>query len=170
MDLLEVVIISSVIVLLTFIFIGQPLVVTGDSMKPNLLDGEQMVADKLSIKFKEINRGEVVIVTHPEKPQIFLVKRVVGVPGDKFEISEGEVLIDGKIIQEPYINPETKTANGNKIREREIINLTFEQYIVLGDNRENSADSRNWGIIEKNKIIGKAFVVYYPLNSIRLVR
>lgn len=169
-NLLEVLIISAAIILLTFIFIGQPLVITGDSMLPNLKDGEQIIADKLSIKFKDIKRGEVIIVTHPEKPQIFLVKRVVGVPKDTFKIINGKVLINEVLLEEPYIDSHSTTNGGNKIKEGEAINLNKDMYIVLGDNRENSIDSRNWGTVSKTKIIGRAFIVYYPLNSIRLVR
>lgn len=167
-DIIEFLIIGVTVIALIFIFVGQPVRVTGDSMLPNFEDGEQLIAEKVSIKYSTLQRGEVVILRHPKSNDTLLIKRVVGMPGETFKISSGKVLIDGKELEEPYLSDNTSTPGYGEITNGEELTIPENSYVVLGDNRENSSDSREWGPIIKGLIIGRGFLVYYPLDSARL--
>ncbi len=169
-NFLEAFAISAVLVVLVFWFIGQPLEITGESMLPTFKDGEHTVANKLIYKFKEPEAGEIVILSHPETKGIYVIKRIIAIPGDTLEISDGMVYLNEKPLKEPYLAENTYTNGRNAIEDNEIITLKENEYIVLGDNRENSFDSRNWGIISKDEIVGMSSIVYYPLTNLRIVQ
>lgn len=168
-DLLEFIFIGAAVFVLTFIFIAQPLEITGDSMQPNFHDKEQIIAEKLSIKIEDIKRGEVVIVNHPENEGVLLIKRVVGLPGEQISIHEGAVYINNNKLDESYLTDGVITYGKKALEENVEYEIPMEEYIVMGDNRENSTDSRYWGPVHKNDIVGRGFLVYYPLENIRLV-
>jgi signal peptidase I len=170
LDFLEILFISASIVILTFFFLAQPLIVTGDSMLPTFEDREQIIVEKISVKYEALKRGEVVVVKHPDNPKIFLIKRVVGLPGELFTISAGKVHINKAVLEEPYLSASIKTTSKPYIGENEDFVIPGGTYVLLGDNRENSADSRLWGPVSEDSIVGRTFMVYYPLKNIRLVQ
>lgn len=160
-------IICFAIVVLTFIFIGQPVEVNGASMEPNFSDGERILAEKVSTKINEIERGEVVILKHPKEPSKFVIKRTVGLPGETLVIRDGNIYINNKLLEEPYLNKGTVTIGMNAIKENAPEKIPAGNYLVFGDNRSDSFDSRSWGFVEEGSIIGKAVFVYYPLEKMR---
>jgi signal peptidase I len=172
LDFFEVLVISSLVFAIVYVFIGQLMEVSGNSMYPTYLDKERIIAEKVSLKYKEIKRGEVVIFQHPTiKERHLLIKRVIALPGETFRISNGFVYINGVKLNEPYLQkdkPTNEIANG-VILENVDYTLDSDSYILLGDNRTQSTDSRYFGGIHKENIIGRAFFVYYPLNRIRLL-
>jgi len=169
LDFIEILIIGATIFLLVYLFVGQLLEVTGDSMEPALSDKEQVIAEKLSTRFKPLERGEIIIFKHPEQHSRLLIKRVVGLPGEKIKIMDGQVFINDKVLTEPYLKPGT-TINGNKmIIEGSDYNINERSYILMGDNRDKSSDSRSLGAIREELIVGRAMLVYYPFNSVRLI-
>jgi signal peptidase I len=172
LDFLEIFMISSFVFALVYIFIGQLMEVSGNSMYPTYLDKEKIIAEKVSLKFKEIYRGEVIIFQHPDiKEKHLLIKRVIALPGEIFKISGGSVYIDGKKLDEPYLESNILTneiVNGI-IKEGVDYPLDDGSYILLGDNRSQSTDSRYFGSVSKEDIIGRALLVYFPINRIRLV-
>ena len=170
LDFIEILFISASIVTLTFFFLAQPLIVTGDSMSPTFEDKEQIIVEKLSIKYEGLQRGEIVVVKHPDNPKVFVIKRVVGLPGESFTISASKVFINGEELDEPYLVAGTTTTGNSYIGEGDIFELAKNSYILLGDNRDNSSDSRLWGPVAKDSIVGRSFLVYYPLKNIRLVQ
>jgi signal peptidase I len=169
-DLFELLIIGTVVFALTYIFAGQLLRVTGDSMLPNFHDGEQIIAEKVTVKFENLKRDDIVIFEHPTNPDRLVIKRVIGLPGETIELENGKVFIDGKMLNEPYLTTETKTLTGNYIKDNVAYKIPADSYIFLGDNRTNSTDSRDWGPINKSLVVGKAFLVYYPFNELGLVK
>lgn len=169
-DLFELIIIGGAIFAFTYIFAGQLLRVTGDSMLPNFHDGEQIVAEKVTVKFENLKRDDVVIFQHPSNPDRLVIKRVIGLPGETIKLQNGDVLIDGQILKEPYLAAESKTLVGNYIKDNTTYTVPADSYIFMGDNRLNSSDSRDWGPINKSLIVGKAFLVYYPFNEFGLVK
>lgn len=169
-NFLEVLIISSAILLLTFWFIGQPVQVSGDSMEPNLRDKQQLIAEKLSYKLREPERGEIVIVKHPKNPSHLVVKRLIGLPGETFEIENGQVYINNKPLKEPYLNKNTNTNGKNSLPDSKKIKIPQDKYIVLGDNRSNSSDSRNWGPVNESEIFAKVVLVYAPISDFKIVQ
>ena len=170
LDFIEILFISASIVILTFFFLAQPLIVTGDSMLPTFKDKEQIIVEKLSIKYEDLQRGEIVVVKHPDNPKIFVIKRVVGLPGESFTISNGKVYINGNELDETYLTADATTSGNSYIGDADIFELAKDSYVLLGDNRSNSSDSRLWGPVAKDSIVGRTFMVYYPLKGIRLVQ
>ena len=169
-DLLEVFIISTVVFIIVYLYVGQLLEVTGESMDPTFVDKEQIIAEKISIKFKELERGEIVIFKHPEYNNKLIIKRIVGLPGEEVTITRGDVYINGQLLDESYLGNSVKTKPSSEISEGEKYIIPENEYVLLGDNRENSNDSRDWGTLSKDLITGRAFLVYYPLSDLRLVK
>lgn len=124
-------------------------------MIPNFFDGELLLTEKVTYRLYKPERGDVIVFKAPVGQDVDFIKRIIGLPGDHFEIKGGAIFINGEELEEPYINSET---SGN-------IELTLkkDQYFMLGDNREASSDSRRFGSIEKKAIVGKAWLVYWPL-------
>ncbi len=160
-ELLETVISAGIIAFIIITFIGQVTVVRGASMEPTLHDNERLIANKISYRFETPERGEIIIFKPPLEIKRNYIKRIIGVPGDKIEITEGEIYLNDKKLEEPYV----------KNRSYENMPPTIvpdNSFFVLGDNRPNSSDSRYWGFVPRKNVVGRAWVVFWPLNKIRL--
>ncbi len=169
LDFIEILFICTSVFLVVYLFVGQLLEVTGDSMYPNFHDKEQVLAEKLSTKFIELKRGEIIIFKHPLEQDRLLIKRVIGLPKETIRISNGFVYINDKVLDEPYLAPDTKTQQEQAFQEGLEYKIPDNSYIVLGDNRTKSTDSREWGFLSKDLIVGRAVLIYYPIDRIRLV-
>jgi signal peptidase I len=129
--------------------------VVGTSMEPNLHDGQYLIVDKISYRLGKPQRGDVVVFEPPNKPGEDYVKRVIALPGELVEIRNGQVLINNQPLDEPYIvRPGSYTYEGRRVGPNELF--------VLGDNRNSSSDSHNWGMLSQDKVVGKAWVSYWP--------
>jgi len=168
-DFFEIAIISATIFFLVYLFVGQLLEVTGDSMHPTLLDQEQVIAEKVSLKFNTIERGHIVIFKHPEQNDRLLIKRVIGLPFDNIKISNGLIYINGKLFSEPYLQPNTITHANKNMNEGIEYTVPEYSYVLMGDNRAKSSDSRTFGPVREELIVGKAAAVYYPFSSFRVI-
>jgi signal peptidase I len=135
--------------------------VEGISMEPNLHDGEFVVVNRLAYRWQEPQRGDIIVFHFPSDPRRRFIKRVIGLPGDTVTIREGQVLINGSLLEEPYLSEEPLYHGEWRIAPNEVF--------VLGDNRNNSSDSQNWGPLDINEIIGKAMLVYWPMDTIGLI-
>ncbi len=156
-----------VLTLLMFLVINlavQNFDVDGHSMEPNLHDQERLMVDKWTYMFHPPARGDVVVFVAPPQPTLDYVKRIVAIPGDTLTIRNTTVIVDGVTLNEAYINPANQ---GNPFAEKRIENMVIPpgDYFVLGDNRANSSDSRDWGLLPRNNIIGRAALVYWPLRQ-----
>lgn len=169
LDLVEYAIIGGAVFLLSYIFVGQLLRVTGDSMIPNFHDGEQIIAEKVSIKFEDLKRGDIVIFKHPSDDEKLIIKRVIGLPNESAKIIEGKVYINDNLLDEPYLANDTNTLPGKVFKDNAEVLIPENSYMLLGDNRSNSTDSREWGFVKKDGIVAKGFVVYYPLSKVRII-
>lgn len=147
-------------------FVGQSFVVEGSSMLPNLRDGERLLVEKITYRFRDPSYGEVVVFHHPNEPSKRLIKRVIGVPGDTVTVAQGRVHINGIPLDEDYIN-------GPMVRWQQIGPLVVPEghYFLLGDNRNASLDSRDpsLGFVPKSRIVGRAIVRYWPLPRVAAV-
>lgn len=152
-----------------YFFVGQLLEVTGDSMYPTFHDKEQIIAEKVSIKVKELERGEILIFEHPNEKGRLLIKRLIGLPGETIKIKNGKVYINGKELNEPYLS-DTTTEGQSFIKDGLEYKIRENTYVMMGDNRLKSTDSREWGFVDKELIVGRGVVVYYPFNRIRLIK
>jgi len=145
-------------------FIAQPFIVSGTSMAPTLNVGEYLVIDKLTYRSEEPVRGDVIIFQYPLDPAIYFVKRIIGLPGESVEVREGRVIVSGAtttMLAEPYVT-------GPPGKDAKPVTLGAGEYYVLGDNRDESADSRTWGPLQKRYIVGRALMQWFPLSEARL--
>lgn len=169
-DFFEIVFIASGVFIFVYFFVAQLLKITGDSMLPTFKDGEQIIAEKISIKFSPLKRGDIVIFKHPQNENRLLIKRVIGLPNEEIRISQGAVYINGNLLSETYVQPNNKTTEERDIKENTNYKIPQDGYVVLGDNREFSSDSREFGAVKESLIVGRAFAVYYPLSNFRLIK
>ncbi|MBE3558912.1 MAG: signal peptidase I [Ktedonobacteraceae bacterium] len=136
--------------------------VDGMSMEPNLHNQELVLVDKWTYHFHTPARGDVVVFVAPPNPTQDYIKRIIGVPGDIITIQDTTVMVNGKALQEPYIDPRRQGNPYGAIVNRVVPPGT---YFVLGDNRAGSSDSRDWGCVPAANIIGRAALVYWPLGQ-----
>jgi len=150
------------------IFIAQPFIVQGASMDPTFETGQYLIVDQLTYRFEDIERGDVIVFKYPKDPSKFFIKRVIGVPGDTLTIDRDVVTIkneaypDGFTLEEPYVQamrPDTVLTE----------TLGEHEYFVMGDNRNASSDSRIWGVLRDDLIVGRAFVRLLPVTEIGIL-
>src|SRR3989338_5155081 len=158
MDFLETIVVALSIFVIVYLFLVQPHEVKGSSMEPSFHNNEYILTDKISYRFHEPDRGDVIIFKAPRNPEVDYIKRIIGLPGERIMIEEGEVLVNGENLNEPYIIEQTVLFPGSMLEEGVEIPIPRGQYFVMGDNRSHSSDSREFGPIDRNLIIGRAFM------------
>ena len=155
---------------LVVVFVVQPVKVEGTSMLPRLHDGERIFVNKL-IYYDEyrwapkVERGDIVVFWFPDDPAKSYIKRVVGLPGDTVELREGSVLINGSMLNEGYLDPKSNLST----RSLAPAYVKPNYYFVMGDNRDNSSDSRTWGLVPKKYVYGKALLRYWPPSAASVI-
>ncbi|MCX6719612.1 MAG: signal peptidase I [Candidatus Staskawiczbacteria bacterium] len=163
-ELIKIALIALVIVAPIRYFLFQPFIVSGDSMIPNFKSGDYLIVDEISYRMSAPQRGEVIVFNFPKNTSERFIKRVIGLPGETVNVTNGQVQIikDGKTttLTEKYLPADLKTYGDIKIT------LKTDEYFVLGDNREYSYDSRAWGVVPKSDIIGKAFLRIFPVAAL----
>jgi len=136
--------------------------IEGTSMEPNLHDGQYLIINKLVYYLHPPERGDVVVFHYPRNPRRDFIKRIVGLPGEKVEVKGERLFINSEELEEPYALHTGGYAWGPQ-------RLGKDEYFVLGDNRISSSDSRNWGPLPRDAIIGKAWISYWPPQHLGLV-
>lgn len=168
-EFLKTAIIIGILAFIIRFFLVQPFIVEGASMEPSFQDNEYLLIEKVSNYFSGVKRGEVVVFRYPENPDINYIKRVIGLPGDKIEIENGKIRIwpedskDSIILREDYLAPNTFTSGDIEVT------LGEDEYFVMGDNRGNSSDSRDWGALSEKNIIGHSWLVIFPTSKFGIV-
>lgn len=159
-EIVKVVLISLAIIMPIRLFIVQPFYVDGPSMEPNFYDREYLIIDEVSYRFNEPVRGEVVVFKNPKNPSVYFIKRIIGLPGEKVEIKDGNIFINDEQIEESsYI--EYKDS-----KDHPAVEVGPSEYYLMGDNRVNSFDSRSLGPIDDKYLIGKVWLRGWPINRI----
>ena len=148
-------------------FVGQRTRVSGHSMEATLHDGDNLIVDKLSYRFRDPKRFEIIVFPYSHKENTYYIKRIIGLPGETVQVKDGYVYIDGEKLDENY---------GLEVMEdagiaAEPIELGEDEYFVLGDNRNHSSDSRDpsVGILHRDELIGRAWIRIWPLDSIGVI-
>lgn len=165
-ELIKVTVISLVIILPVRYYLIQPFYVKGASMEPNFFNHEYLIIDQLSFRFRQPERGEVIVFRYPRNPQEYFIKRIIALPGEAIEIKNGKVYIfndnnlDGVLIDEPYLDEKYLSAYSGE----EKIFLNDNQYYVLGDNRSSSMDSRSFGPLNEKFITGRVLFRGLPFS------
>ena len=150
-------------------FVGQRTEVNGSSMENTLDNGDNLIVDKISYRLGSPKRFDIVVFPYPQNPSTYFIKRVIGLPGETVQIdSSGKIYINGQVLEENF----GREVISNPGLAQEPIKLGEDQYFVLGDNRNNSMDSRDSrvGLISGKSMVGKAFLRIWPLNKFGLVR
>ena len=161
-DLGKIVIILAMVIYLVHLFILSVFVVSGESMEPNFHDREYLMVNKIGYSIAQPQRGNVVVFKFPGELNEKYIKRIIGLPGETVEIKNDEVYVNNQKIIESYIPREIKTA---PLASQTKWTLKDKEYFVLGDNRDNSNDSRVWGALPKENLIGKIIYSLYPPSS-----
>ena len=149
-------------------FVGQRTQVSGSSMETTLSDGDQLIVDKISYRFRDPKRYDIIVFPYQYEPSTYYIKRIIGLPGETIQIIDGYIYIDGEQLDEHYGN---ELMNDPGIA-AEPVTLGEDEYFVLGDNRNNSQDSRavNVGVIHRKDILGRAWIRIWPLDSMGVIR
>lgn len=167
-DTVKFVLIILLVVIPIRVFIAQPFIVNGASMDPTFEHGQYLIVDQVTYRFNEPERGDVVVFRYPNDTRQFFIKRVIGLPGETVKITDDSIIIyndnhpEGLTLKEPYIKNKTSHQNGNT----QTTELKNSEYFVLGDNRLQSSDSRSWGTLKGNLIIGRPLIRLLPPSSI----
>jgi signal peptidase I len=161
-ELVETVLLTLLIYVLVRHFLFENYMVVGHSMDTTLEDEQYLVVSKLAYRLHDPQRGDIIVFRDPKSSDRKLIKRVIGLPGEVLEIRQGQVFIDQQQLDEPYItNPGRYSVPPTPI--------PADHYYVLGDNRNNSSDSHNWGTLPSDRIVGKAWLSYWPPHTWGLV-
>lgn len=177
-DLIKTFIVVMIIAFVIRYFVIQPFVVDGDSMLPTFVNNEYLIAEKISYDFHQPRRGDVVIFRYPKNPSVIYIKRVIGLPGESVKIVDGKIEIADygsdqyNILEENYLSLGTKTET-NLVENDQLgsgfkIVLQENEFFVLGDNRDHSSDSREWGILPRTNIIGRVWLTITPLDKLQV--
>ena len=153
---------AMLISLLLITFVVQAFYIPSGSMRPTLQVGDRILVNKFIYRFTEPERKDIIVFKYPVEPNRKFIKRVIGVGGDKVQIIRGQVYLNNKPIEEDYILNQGYSNYGP-------VEVPENNYFVLGDNRNNSEDSRFWGFVPEDNIVGQAFMIFWPLNRIRLL-
>lgn len=185
LEIIKIFLLALIIIVPIRVFLFQPFFVQGASMEPNFENSQYLIVNEFGYKktnvgigenilftvdpFKELERQEVIVFRYPKNPSQFFIKRVIGLPGEKIEIKDNKVVIyndenpEGFVLNEKeYLAENVKTSGGATMT------LENDEYFVMGDNRNFSSDSRSWGPISNDDIIGKAFIRAWPLDKISI--
>jgi signal peptidase I len=152
-DILETLVLS-VVLFVSINIISARIRVDGASMEPTLFSGEYVVVSRLSYRLTSPQRGDIIVFHFPRNPMEEYIKRVIGLPGDEVEVKNGTVYVNGQALDENYLEVKTNYAGTWQVPEG--------QLFVLGDNRNNSSDSHDWGTVPMDYVVGKAVLIYWP--------
>ena len=163
-EILTFIVLAIIIVVPIRLFVAQPFVVEGESMHPTFESGDYLIVDELTYHFSQPKRGDVIIFRYPNDPNIFYIKRIVGLPGETVHIDHGQTTVtkaDGTTItlDDSFVVAEDATYTEDS-------SLGTDQYFVMGDNRPRSSDSRIWGPLPKKNIVGRAYLRLLPTTKV----
>jgi signal peptidase I len=169
---LEVVVTAVVLALIIRTFVVQAFKIPTGSMRPTLIEGDRILVNKFIYRFTQPKRGDIIVFKYPEDKKKDFIKRLIATEGEIVNIIDGDILVNGKLVEVPqkikqiyyYNKPDTiYGSDGSDIRVPE------GSFFVLGDNSASSRDSRYWGFVPKKYLVGKAFIIYWPLNRMRVL-
>jgi signal peptidase I len=166
-EFIKTVIIIVILAAVIRLFVIQPFIVDGQSMEPNFQNNDYLITEKVSFHFSEPRRGETVILRPPDNPTVNYLKRIIGIPGDTVSIKKGDVYVNAKKIDEPYIDGQkTLTVKNEDLT----VTLKQDEYFVMGDNRNHSRDSREIGPVPRHNLVSHVWIRLFPFNKIKLIQ
>jgi len=174
LEFVQSIVLALSVFVIMYLFIAQPNEVKGNSMVPNFLDKEFLLTDKLSYQLGLPQRGDVVIFKAPSTESCAVdeceyIKRIVGIPGDRVMVKEGEVYLNGRVLDQTWLPTDYITLPGSFNEEGVEKTVPDGMYLCFGDNRSHSRDGREFGPVKRELIVGKAFFKYWPPSAIGLI-
>lgn len=170
-DSLQTLLLAASIFLIIYIFLFRPFQVNGISMFPTFKNGEYILTNLITLRLSPLKRGDVIVFIAPTDSTKDFIKRIIGLPGEKLYIHDGFIYInDKKLDESAYLSSDIRSYAGAYLKEDDPIIVPQGYYFVMGDNRPESSDSREFGPIRIDSIIGKSFFVYWPTNAMRIIR
>lgn len=163
-EILESVAIAVILAVIIRFFLFQPFYIPSGSMEPTLKPGDRIIVNKLIYRYSQPKRGDIMVFKYPRDPARDFIKRTVGLPEETVEIKDSKVYINNKEIPQPFLEPGLKFGSFGPVEVPE------GSYFMMGDNRNNSEDSRVWGTLPRENIVGKAMFIYWPLSRIGMVK
>jgi signal peptidase I len=149
-------------------FIAEPFIVNGASMDPTFATGQFLIVDRLSYRFNEPKRGDVIVFRYPNNPSTYYIKRIIGLPGEKLRADNGKISIENKDNASSSPLVEAYIGDSHRSYDNFVTSLDDDQYFVMGDNRRESSDSRAWGPLQKDLIIGRPALRLYPITKLSI--
>lgn len=162
LDVFEVIVFAVGIFFFIYLLVMRPHKIDGQSMMPNFPNNEYLLTEKVTYYTRNPERGDVVVFSPPVSNLDEYIKRVIALPGERVMINEGRVYINGQLLNETYLPNDLYTNPGSFLNEGQEYLVPEDGYMVFGDNRANSSDSRYWGPITKKSMSGRAWVIYWP--------
>lgn len=163
-EVLETLAIALASLFIIYTFMAQPFIVQGASMEPNFSDGDYILIDEITYRFREPQRGEVIVFRNPRNESEFYIKRIIGLPGEEVVVNGTEIKINGAVLDESYL-PADYGITGERV-----FDLSDDEYFVMGDNRSQSFDSRSWGPLKRDEITGTVRFRFWPFNKAQIFR
>ncbi|TRZ52060.1 signal peptidase I [bacterium] len=168
-EFVEAFVISASVFVVVYLFLMQPHQVKGNSMFPTFNDKEYLLTDKITYKRSDPSYGDVIVFKAPTNENFDFIKRVIALPGQTVMVKGGHVYIDGKKLNENYLSSDIVTNAGQFLLEGESYVVQPGEIMAFGDNREHSSDSRDWGPVPEQNIVGRVFFRYWPTNVIGVI-
>ncbi len=170
MEILETVTFVGSLFIVVYLFMMQPHQVRGSSMDATFHNGEYILTNKLTYRFGPYKRGDVIVFKSPDNKDVDFIKRIIGLPGDKVMIKDGKVVLNGVALNEKYIQGTTMAHEGGFMKDSTEVQVPAGHLFVMGDNRPRSSDSRTFGPVPQQDIIGKVFFRYFPSNKVGTIK
>lgn len=165
------ILIAIILALLIRTFIVQAFKIPSGSMQPTLTPGDRILVNRFIYRFKEPQRGDVIVFKYPQDMKKDFIKRLVASGGEEIKIASGDIVVNGEIVTSPSIFKERHYYNRGSYGEQgQTVNVPEGYLYVLGDNSNSSRDSRYWGFVPRKNLLGKAFVIYWPLRRIGSIK
>jgi len=169
-DTVQTLLLVFAVFLAIYVFLFRPFQVSGDSMRPTFHNKQYILTNLIVLKFEKPKLGDVIVFKAPPSPEKDYIKRVIGVPGDTVNLNDGRVYRNGNLLDESkYLNSSVKTYGGSFLSEGNPVTVPSDSYLVMGDNRSGSSDSREWGFVPEKNVIGQSLFVYWPLNRMEII-
>lgn len=170
LDFIQTVVIALSIFVIVHLFFFQVHQVKGNSMLTNFVNGEYLLTDKISYRFRSPQRGEVIVFKAPKNEEYEYIKRIIALPGESVSIDQGQVFVNNSPLTEKYLPEEIRSYPASFLGEGQVYHVLQETFFVMGDNRSHSSDSREWGPVPKANIVGKVWIRYWPLTKLGLIK
>ncbi len=170
LDITQTFVVTGAVFFFITYFFFRPFQVSGNSMYSNFKDKEYIITNLISLRFSNPTHGDVIVFKSPSDQNKDFIKRIIAIQGDEIFIENGKIYLNGNLLKEEYLDPGMQTFGGAFLQEGVNKTVPNGYFFVMGDNRNDSSDSRTWGFVNRKNIKGISFFVYWPLNEVQIIK